>query len=181
MKLFKTICLAVIILVARSPASVRGDFITDLSVNTTSQPGGLFLYNYTLTNGPTSTLNAEGLSIGVSAAANLQAISGPNGWDVSYDPGSLLVTWESSDLSTDLLPKSSAMFTFESVLAPAQFVYITTGLDESQSISGTNTGRIASAGVASVPEPSSFSLVLSGIGTLGVLTTLARQRCKRTS
>ena len=69
------------------------------------------------------------------------------------------MTWESPDLSTDLLPGLSPQFSFEGVLAPVQFIYIATGLDDSQTVSGTNTGQIASPGIASVPEPGGLVLL----------------------
>jgi hypothetical protein len=83
------------------------------------------------------------------------------------------LTWESSDLSTDLLPGQSGIFSFESLLAPTQQPYLVSGFDSTGTNFDTNSGNIASPGIASVPEPG--GLLLLGIGALGVLTILARR------
>jgi hypothetical protein len=154
-------------------ATVRGGFITTLTAITAMEPDGLTLSSSTLTNDAASTLDAEGLGITVSADADLTNIAGPTGWDISYFTGGILVTWESSDPSTDISPGQSAVFTFESLLGPTQQPYLVTGLDSTGAVFDTNSGNIASPGAASVPEPG--GLVLSGIGALGVLTILARR------
>jgi len=174
-KITKPLCSSILV-ISTLPllgAVAKGGFITTLTATTTPEPGGLTLYSYALTTDPASTLNAEGLGISVSADANLINITGPTGWEITYNTGDTLVTWESSDPSTDLLPGQSAIFSFESPLGPAQQSYLATGFDTTGTIFGTYTGNVSGPGVTSVPEPS--SLLLSGIGVLGVLITLARR------
>ena len=155
-------------------ATARAEFITTLTASETPQPGGLTLYQYTLTNDPTSTLNAEGLAISVDANADLQSITGPTGWDISYLPGDTLVTWESSDISIQFIaPGDSAAFSFLSALGPAQQPYLVIGTDTLGIDFDSNFGDIASPAISSVPEPG--SLVLSGLGALGVLAMVARR------
>jgi hypothetical protein len=121
----------VIVLPVLAVVSTRGAFLTILTVTTRTEPDGLTLYQYTLTNRQTSTFNANGLGIGVGEGANLRHISSPTGWDITYFPETTLVHWKSSGHSTDLLPGASVVFSFESTFRPSDQAYLVKGVGTS--------------------------------------------------
>ena len=122
-------------------SNAHGGFLTTLTVITTPEAGGLTLYSYTLTDQPTSTINAEVFILQVSSQANLQTITGPDTWDLAYNPGDSQVIWSSPDPSTDLLPGSSASFTLESSLPPILQDFQLFGADSSGTVFGSNPGN----------------------------------------
>lgn len=155
-----------------SPA--RAGLVADISSSVTPQPGGLNLYQYTITDEPSSSLPAVEFTLTVDASANLTSITGASGWLITYSTSDNIVDWSSPSSSTDLQPGNSAIFSFVSPLGAFQQNYQIVGLTTNPFAIDTKQGQIASPGIASVPEPG--SLVLFGIGTLGVLTMLARRR-----
>ena len=128
-------------------------FIVSLTVSTTPEPGGVTRYEYTLTNGASSSLPAVELQINVSADADLQSIVGPSGWDVTYGLGSTFIDWTSSSEATDLQPGDIAVFAFTSPLVPTSQQYLILGLDTSTLTSDTSVGQIAGPGTSPSRSP----------------------------
>lgn len=155
----------------------RGDFVTTLSVDQTVTAGELFQYSYTLTNQPQSDHYVAIFLLDVAADAGLRSITGPIGWDASYASGDTAISWVSSDPSTDLAPGSSAVFSFESLLAPTERDCVIAGFGDEPPIA-FNSGRIDSPGASAVPEPS--PLLLLGTGTLVILGYASRRRRQST-
>jgi hypothetical protein len=162
---------AMLATVASIPCA-RADLITSLEVTTKAVAGGLTEYDYTFSNLSSSTVNASFLFIAVDTTANLTALTGPTGWDVSYATGDLAIAFTSPDPSVDILPGSSGVLSFDSPLAPHLASYEAAGIDGSGNFV-TNDGAILSA---SVPEP--LSVVLLTVGVLGIL--VVNQRLRRT-
>src|SRR4051812_32359564 len=96
--------LPVVILIVATGGSSRADFITSLTVNQTQDASGLFAYEYTLENLPSSDRPAIQLSLDISEASDLQSISSPAGWDVFYTPGDFFIAWFSLDPASNIVP-----------------------------------------------------------------------------
>ncbi len=139
-------------------AQAKAGLITSPSVNTTAEPGGLTLYTYTLSNLDTSTLPAVEFILTVSPDANLGAISGPNGWQITYQAGDSEIDVASPSDATDIQPGSQGIVSFTSVLPPVATDYLIIGFDSSTITIDTNQGAIAGPYTA-VPEPRSLPLL----------------------
>jgi hypothetical protein len=170
---FRLLLAMALVAIAASHHSVRADLITDLSVTTTPESGGLTLYSYTLADLSTSTITASSFFVVVDTTANLSALSAPTGWDISYTAGDTAVGFTSPDPSLDIMPGFSGPFSFESLLTPVLVPYEVAGIDPNFNYV-VNTGVILGA---SVPEPS--SAVLCTLGILGVLSFHGRLRRKQ--
>ncbi len=171
---FRDLCLPLAVALAAiavSGHSAHAGLITTLEVTTEVVAGGLTEYDYTLSNLSASTINASFLFIAVDTTANLTALSGPTGWDISYATGDVAVGFTSPDASVDILPGSSGVFSFDSPLPPDLASYQVAGIDASGDFL-TNDGVILSA---SVPEPASALPLAAGF--LGML--IARRVSKR--
>jgi hypothetical protein len=144
----------------------RGGLITDLSVEVTAKPGGLFEYDYTLTDEPASSLAASQLFLAVSPGADLSAVSAPGGWDVFYSPGDPDISFLSSGPSTDIVPGASGAFSFASATGPAAGDDLVRGFDFNSGTFGENPGTIPTP--SAVPEPPSLAL-----GALGAALAAA--------
>src|SRR4051794_25176677 len=108
MRAIKMIALLPVIFVATyCPSAAHGNFITDLSVNISPEASGRYRYEYTLTNDPTSDRSVTSFTLDVASDADLQAVSGPVDWLVTYDPGNTFVLWESPDALFDLAPSAT--------------------------------------------------------------------------
>lgn len=151
-----------------APVACAG-LITSLSVEVSPGAGGQFRYDYTLTNESTSDLPVIGFALDIAATADLTNLIGPSGWNVSYSTGDTVISWESPDPSTDLLPGFGAVFSFLSPLEPGLSDYLILGLDENTGRFETNFGQIAGPGpsISTIPEPS--SILLACIGLLGFI------------
>lgn len=166
--------LGLTIILSLAATQVEAAFVTSITPSVTPVPGGLFLYEYLVSNEATSDLPAISLTLTVASGADIQAITGPAGWTPSYSTGDTFITWESMDATTDLLPGGAASFSFQSPLDPVLTDYLITGLDESAGAVDANTGQVLGPGPAAVPEPSSWFLL--GVTTLlGV--SFRRVRC----
>src|SRR4051812_45634530 len=99
----KMLPLMVMLLVLHA-ASAHADPITTLTVEQTTDPSGLFRYEYPLTNEASGNVSAGALALDVSPAADLQELTGPAGWDITYATGDDVISWVSSDPTFDLLP-----------------------------------------------------------------------------
>jgi hypothetical protein len=165
------------IISAGSGNTARADFVTTLTAEVTVAPAGLNLYTYTLANQADSDLPAVDLIINVDPSADLQNIAGPTGWTIFYDGGDPDVEWFSPSSDTDLQVGSSAVFSFESLLGPGDQQFLVTGLDASIPSIDFNSGDISGPVAAAVPEPS--SVLMFGLGSLGLLGAAARSRSTR--
>ena len=157
----------------------KSDLIVDISVSVTPQPGGLNLYQYTITDEAASSLPTVEFTLAVDPTANLTSIMGPNDWVLTYSTGDSLVDWSSLSSSTDLQPGNSAIFSFVSPLGSIEQDYQILGLTVDPFQIGASQGQIAAPGISSVPEPG--SLILLGIGALEVGTILAWRSRRRAS
>ena len=140
------------LLLLTTAGSAQAGLMTTFTVETTSEPGGLTHYGYTLTNLPVSDFPTVDLILGVSTDANLQDITGPSGWTVYYNPGDSTIEWSSPSSATDLAPGNSTTFSFESSLGSGLQDYLITGLTQSPPSVDTNSGRSRSPLAASYPS-----------------------------
>jgi hypothetical protein len=140
------------------PASTKAGFITILSADVTLSGNGNYDYTYTLTNTPQSTISAYAFGLVVDNGANLQSISEPSGWIADYTAGASTITWSTG---TALIPGSSALFSFLSAEPASLSSYQATGFDPTEVLFYTNSGTVLAPGLASVPEPSSFILLVT--------------------
>lgn len=149
-------------LLAPTPASA--DFLIGLSSVVTPEAGGLFRYEYTLSNLDASDTPAIAFRLDVAPAADLQSIGGPDGWDVFYTPGDSFVTWESSDADFDLMPGGVASFSLSSALGPSPTPYAALGFDGGAF--ATRPGQTVGPGVSAIPEPPAIALGAIGLATI---------------
>lgn len=160
----------VLLILGVNPA--YGDLVTSVIAEHHPAGGGLFEYEYRLTNELGSDVPVGAFALDIPTTADLQSITGPAGWDIDYTPTSLSVTWVSSDPVFDLLPGSSLLFSFLSPLDADQRDYLVVGFGATDIF--TNTGRVAGPSVAAVPEPSTIALL--GIGALSLIGFTRRSR-----
>ena len=157
---------AALILVGGTGTS-RGDFLTTLAVQPTPT-GGLFHYQYTLTNLAASDRPASLFTLDVAAGADLKSIVNTVGWDVTYAPGATSVIWSSAFLPTgatnDLAPGTFGVFSFDSVYTPSSRAFSIFGFDGTPFGGITNDGTVLSPGI--VPEPASLLLFALGAAAL---------------
>lgn len=166
--------------VATCSQSARADLLSKLTVSTNQQSDGSFIYAYMLTNESASSLPVVGLSLTVSVDADLRDIAGPSGWNVGYTPGDTSIIWESSEAMFDLSAGSSTSFSFISNLGPAAGNYFVVGLNEVDFIIEFNDGQISMPSVAAQAVPEPASLLLSALGSIGLIGYLAFRRAKLT-
>ena len=143
----------------------RAEFLTSLTAEVTSQQNGIFLYEYLLTNEAGSTLPAVEFVLTVPETANLQNISGPENWEITYAAGDFTVAWGSSQSATDIQPGQTAKFSFTTHLPAGVQDYGILGLNTDPFALEENQGTIAGP-VSVIPEPS--ALLQMGIGLLGL-------------
>jgi hypothetical protein len=169
-----TLALIGLVLLAPGPKPARGGSLdTNLSVVVTPQSGGLFSYDYTLSNLSSSTLTVSSFFVDVARLAHLTALSAPSGWDISYPARSPNVSFTSPDPTFDIAPGGTGLFSFTGATGPGLEPYLIRGLDDSNQSVVENTGMIAAPSAPAVPEPS--SLLLGALGTL-VLLVAGRSR-----
>ncbi|MEW4569260.1 PEP-CTERM sorting domain-containing protein [Tautonia sp. JC769] len=152
--------------VALGPSMTRAEFLTSLSVETTPWGGDRTLYTYTLENSNASTLNAVQFALEVSPTADLDHLSGPVGWLITYEPGDETIDFLSLAEETDLQPGSTARFSFSSPLGPSLSDYLIVGLDLPSVSVEINQGQVAGPGATAIPEPSTLTLLGSGVLSL---------------
>lgn len=155
--------------------NARAEFISTLSPNVEHQSDDTYLYTYILSIDSSSSIPATSLAISVSASADLTAIAGPTGWDITYTPGDSSISWSASDFPFALLSGTDASFSFVSALPPAFGDYSVTGINIDDFSIGSNSGSTQSPVAEAVPEP--VSLIQLGIGFIA-LAGLTRRRCK---
>ncbi|QEH31647.1 PEP-CTERM motif protein [Aquisphaera giovannonii] len=171
-KTFTAALLAAVVLLAGSVSPARAGFLTSLDVLITPQAGNSYLYEYTLTVGAASDRPAASLVIDVSTVADLTALTGPTGWDITYAAGDSFVAWDSPAEDLELAVGASAVFSFVSSLAPGLSDYQVAGIGTNPLLA-FNTGQVG-APVAAVPEPASLAMLASG--ALGVLLHILIRR-----
>ena len=148
-----------------------------MSTTITAEYGGLFRYDYILSLSAANTVGASSFAIaiaigvGSNAAVILGSGSAPSGFDISYAPGDIEILFTSPDASFDIAPGATGRFEFESRVGPARTGYQVQGFDGSGNLA-TNSGSAFTA--AAVPAPA--SMLLLGVGGLGVMVTTRRPR-----
>ena len=172
---FRGAAIAALVLLCGTGTS-RGDFLTTLTVQPTPA-GGLYHYQYTLTNTAASDRPASLFTLDVAAGSALQSISNTVGWDVTYAPGATSVIWSSAFLPTgatnDLAPGTFGIFSFVSVYTPSLQAFSIFGFDGTPFGGVTNDGTVLSPGI--VPEPAGLLLFALGAAVIvGGRTILAR-------
>ena len=150
--------LVVPMLMSSFPTETRADLITSLSVSVTSTGGGLEAYDYTLANLTQSTVSVYAFALSVDGGADLQSISSPTGWDVTYNAGDTSITWSAPTSDAAIAPGSSAFFSFISAEPPVLGDYQAIGFDPTNFQFYNNPGMTSVPGISSVPEPSAYYL-----------------------
>lgn len=165
-------CGLVLVLLALATAvaaPARADFVVTLTATVEHQASNTYLYEYDLSNLTQSDTPAINLNIEVAQDSNLQSISGPTGWDSSYMPGNTYISWATSNLQDAIAPGQSAIYSFLTFRAPNSGDYSILGFNSDTFTFDSSSGLIASPTVSSVPEPSSFILLIAPIIVLIVL------------
>ena len=163
--------------------SARAGLVASVSEVTTPDAGGMSLYTYTVAVDPTSTLAVSEFDLNLTSGstsgintpvgAPLSSITMPNGFINLYTLGDPTISFFSTSASTDIAPATSEMFSFISTSNPTMLQpFQLTSFDGS---GGTVMGSVL--GPTSVPEPS--SLVLSGLGVMGLMGWLANIRPRK--
>jgi PEP-CTERM motif len=161
----------------------RADLVASVSVDIMPEGGGMSLYSYAITVDPTSTLAVSefdlNLTSGTTSGINtpvgapLSSIMMPTGFINLYTLGDPTISFFSTSEATDIAPGGFGIFSFISTSNPTTLQpYQLTSFDGS---GGTVTGSIL--GPTSAPEPS--SLVLFGLGAMGLMGWLARVRSRK--
>jgi hypothetical protein len=161
-----TLITAVLILTFALPGRANADFIATLSVDIADQPQGMFLYTYTLSVSPFSSLSSDGFDVSVDVSANLTSIiNNVPGWDTFYETGDPSIGFGAEEFSPFLMPGNSAVFSFSSPLAPVLQDFTMFGSDVTGQSSDSISGQILSPSI-SVPEPTSMIPLGIGMATL---------------
>ena len=140
---------------------------------------GVYHYNYTITN--TSADDLFDVSIHVQPGADqVFSLGAPVGFTVAYDSGLGLVDFV-EDTSTFVNGTPISGFTYDSLLAPAistfdaNFAPVSGGI---VTTSGFTNAAVGSTGISAVPEGNGFSLLYSGIFTVGAVALKRKYRRK---
>jgi PEP-CTERM motif len=158
------------LLVTFGQGTLHADLIVTVSPTVTPEAGGLFLFNYSVSNSPTSTVGVAEFDLTVSTAANLTSITNPTGFLDLYTPGDTFISYLSGDPTTDIAPGSSGAFSFVASVGPAAASDLFRGYDLSGNLTQSTGFTLAPA---AVPEPS--VLVLLAIGGLCLIGARSRR------
>jgi hypothetical protein len=156
----------------------RAGPVTDLAVNVTPKPGGLFEYDYALAVEQSSTLGAAQLFLAVSPIADLSAVSAPSGWDISYTPGDPDISFLSSDPSFDIAVGSFGLFSLTSAVGPAPGDFLVRGLDDHTGTFAENRGTL-DVPLATVAEPPGLTLGVLASGGVAACSLARRRESRR--
>src|SRR5205823_2853634 len=114
----KRLGMAGLILLGILASDAHAKLAVTVTVKTTTLPGGLVRYKYTLKNLPGSTFSLESFLVTVESGADPHSPDGPKGWEFIYsdiEPGEF-VAWETSLHDPDnfypLMPGESVGFSF---------------------------------------------------------------------
>ena len=117
--------------------------------------GGLTNYAYNLTDTGSETIGE--FDLGVPDSAALTNITAPAGWLTLYTTGYAIISFDSTDSSTDIAPGTLlAGFSFTSPLTAGEVDYAAVSFDTGDAATGTTLAP-------AVPEPASCSLFAFGI------------------
>ena len=170
-------CLALAGFVAAGGGGVRAEFVANLSVDVSVGADGYYLYEYTLTNAPTSTLPAVQFDLAVGEDADLQDILAAAGWDVDYVAGSPGVSFFTEDPDSVIAPGSSGVFSFRSRLAPAAQEFYLVGVDPPAFEVLDGTVESPAVTPSAVPEPSGLALLAASATVAGICGIRRRGSC----
>ncbi|MFO0890359.1 MAG: DUF4331 family protein [Isosphaeraceae bacterium] len=154
----------------------QAEFLFSLSSTATPQADGTFFYEYNLSVLPDSTIGASLLALSVLGTAAPTSLSGPSGWDASFSAQDGLIQFQSPDVSFDILPGASGLFSFYSPVGPIRTPYTVIGFDDAGGDFVEGSGLILGP---AVPEPGSLALL--GIGAGAVIVAAGRGRRRRPS
>jgi|SRR5579872_1222270 len=161
---WKTYQMAACLLLATTGV-VSADVIVTPTITSNS---GVYTYNYSINN-----TGSDGIfSFGLSIFGPVFSSSGPSsaGWLIGTSApvaGTVLVSWESTDVSFDVQSNGSLSgfkITSPNSPGPVQFSVLDESLNE---FDGQTTGPVAP--VSSVPEPNTGSLTALGAGVSAAL------------
>ena len=166
--------LCTILALACGPAAARAGFDVSISATDTRQANGNYLYSYTVTDLPTSTIAITEFDIAVNDPIGVTSIKSPSDFFTFYNPGDSSLTFTTFD--DGILPGSAGVFSFISSSAPGLVPELIRGLDPSTFTVVDVPGTVIGPSLA-VPEPS--SLLMCGLGAVGSLGLIARSRWRR--
>jgi len=163
---------AIILIMSMAQSRSEAGFVTTVTPTVTTQPGGTFLYSYSVANDVSSTVGIFEFNVAVSTGSMLSQLTAPSGFLSLYTSGDFAVQFLSSDGSSDVAPGFTGVFSFISPLAPGFQSSLTRGFDDAGGVLFANAGTT----LAPVPEPSTLALFAAGAVVLSIASAVKRRK-----